>query len=234
MIKTLCVILTTSIFMGCSMMPYNNTFQCEKGKNSGVCASLSEVYAMSDNTEDIKKQKLTDTDSKDEKCEGCENSKAKTESIGSPIANSSLVVENEYLKQMVEALEIEKIQREKRVTAGSASVYADQTVTGVSIKEEPLKITSHSITASSDNAQDMDESIADDCFQSNHDNKKYSIKKMAEICVWRANIRKEPSCKAEVVKIAKKGDGLFADYEQNGWVKVNDGYVHKSIITIKK
>lgn len=228
MIKmSLYAIVTLSFLTGCSMMPYRDDFQCEKGKNSGVCASLTEVYEMSDNTEELKKRKLTN-DGKSNTCEGCENNPQK--SVGQPIAtdNKNLSAENENLKEIIESLEIDRMKKERE----QKYVLIDPKManTNTSSVEEPLKITSKTISGQSSQSET---NVADDCFQSEHDNKVYQINKKVEVCVWRANIRKEPSCKAEVVRVAKKGEVLFAETEQNGWVKVGNGYVHRSIILTK-
>ena len=56
-----------------------------------------------------------------------------------------------------------------------------------------------------------------------------------KVCVYAANIRQAPSCKAKVLKVAKKGKVMYAEYEQGGWVKLSDGtFIHRSIVTIEK
>ena len=56
------------------------------------------------------------------------------------------------------------------------------------------------------------------------------LNKKVRVCVLNANIRKEPNCLSKVVRVAKKNEELFAYYEKNGWVKIKDGYLHKSLI----
>jgi len=56
------------------------------------------------------------------------------------------------------------------------------------------------------------------------------LNKPITVCVLNANIRKEPSCKAQVIKSVKKGTKLYALYEKNSWIKIkNSGYIHKSL-----
>ena len=56
-----------------------------------------------------------------------------------------------------------------------------------------------------------------------------------KVCVYAANIRQAPSCKAKVLKVAKKSKVMYAEYEQGGWVKLSDGtFIHRSIVTIEK
>ena len=56
------------------------------------------------------------------------------------------------------------------------------------------------------------------------------LNKKVRVCVLNANIRKEPSCLSKIIRIAHKNEILFAYYEENGWVKIKDGYIHKSLI----
>ncbi|EKN0305485.1 SH3 domain-containing protein [Campylobacter jejuni] len=70
-----------------------------------------------------------------------------------------------------------------------------------------------------------------DCSASS-DSKITQINGNVKVCVYHANIREMPSCKALVLRVANQGEELEALYEQGGWIKLKDGtYVHKSIVT---
>lgn len=61
------------------------------------------------------------------------------------------------------------------------------------------------------------------------------INSNVKVCVYQANIREKPSCRANILGIANKGEVMFAEYEQGGWVKLNNGtFIHRSIVTIEK
>ena len=71
------------------------------------------------------------------------------------------------------------------------------------------------------------------CNKSPVKNKKSNVifKRKVKVCVYKANIRKKPSCKADVVKVVKKGSILYANALVNdAWIKVKDGYIHKSLV----
>ncbi|EHN6916274.1 SH3 domain-containing protein [Campylobacter jejuni] len=81
------------------------------------------------------------------------------------------------------------------------------------------------------NILNEDNKLAIDCYAS-LDSKITQINGKVKVCVYQANIREEPSCKANVLRIAHKGEELDALFEQGGWIKLKDGtYVHKTIVT---
>lgn len=52
-----------------------------------------------------------------------------------------------------------------------------------------------------------------------------------KVGVHSAYVRSEPSIKAKIVRVEKKGKLLEAEYEQKCWVKLSDGnYIHRSIV----
>lgn len=54
--KVLISIHLAFFFCGCNtMLPYRDSFKCEKGIDSGVCGSVTEVYDMSDNMDELRK-----------------------------------------------------------------------------------------------------------------------------------------------------------------------------------
>lgn len=307
--------LSLFIFIGCGMLPYRNDFQCQKGKNSGVCNSVSDVYELSSDMDDLRLRTL---DGKSEE---------EIEEIQKDERKKALeLAKNEFkaqkLQEMVEAYEIRQIQNEQPVifrffldekrdntksylaaydaeykaknkatqakkkakkskkntkkantskNAGKKQVntrlladsnaskdlnaslenYVNNYIAGRESNASKVLDDNASLYAngkdlnasgfgkdsnSSENLQNLlDNAYAQgkasvDCSASG--GKRTEINAKVKVCVYAANIRKEPSCKAEVLRIANKGEVLEALYEQDGWVRLNDGtYIHKSIIT---
>lgn len=304
--------LSFFIFVGCGMLPYRNDFQCQKGKNSGVCNSVSDVYELSSDMDDLRLRTL---DGKSEE---------EIEEIQKDERKKALeLAKNEFktqkLQEMVEAYEIRQIQNEQPVifrffldgerdntksylaaydaknkttqakkkakkskkntkkantsknagkkqakSAGllaesnaskdinaSLENYANNYIAGRESNASKVLDDNASLYAngkdlnasgfgkdsnSSENLQDLlDNAYAQgkasvDCSASG--GKRTEINAKVKVCVYAANIRKEPSCKAQVLRIANKGEVLEVLYEQDGWVRLNDGtYIHKSIIT---
>lgn len=50
------------VFSGCSMMPYNDTFECSKGVNTHICERVSDVYQNSDEIVNKSKSKSKNYD----------------------------------------------------------------------------------------------------------------------------------------------------------------------------
>lgn len=314
---------------GCSyMLPYRDDFQCQKGKNSGVCGSVSEVYDLSSDMDDLRLRTL---DGKNEK----EIEEAKSEEQKKALELAKLNFKQQKLQEMVEATEIRQIQNENPVifnfylddnanktlvanntgaknaktnggkggkknagkkgngakgskangknaqkstkgnnaaknSTANAGVDANSTLDNNSslknyvdtyiagLDDNASKDTNASYgndlnstlaganlgdmnatkdsNASNDLQNMLDEAYAKgqasvDCATSKG-GKRTEINANVKVCVYAANIRKEPSCKAQVLRIANNGEVLFALYEQDGWVRLNDGtYIHKSIVT---
>lgn len=275
--KPLSISLSFFIFVGCGMLPYRNDFQCQKGKNSGVCSSVSDVYELSSDMDDLRLRTLNGKSEEEIKeIQKDEHKKA--------LELAKNEFKTQKLQEMVEAYEIRQIQNEhpvifrffldkdkkdnsnnkiaqtnkkpkgntkkaninkkagkKKTNVGlltdnnaskilddNASLYADNKDLNASSFNKDLN--------SSENLQSLfDDAYAQgkasvDCGASG--GKRTEINAKVKVCVYAANIRKEPSCKAEVLRIANKGEVLEALYEQDGWVRLNDGtYIHKSIIT---
>jgi len=198
-------VATTIFITGCSMLPYRSSFRCNKGKNSGVCASVSKVYEMSFDMDKLKKKKLNQ---EKEGCDGkCGDEEVKKEN-SKPIENDTNTTEKQKLKDIVEAIEIKKLQDGR-----------------------PIIIQNNSSTMGKKAALNTTSIV--DCSKVSGDDVIHTLNQNVKVCVYRANIRKEPSCKAKIVRVAKKGEVLYAEYEKNGWVKTDDGYIHESIITKK-
>jgi len=92
-------LIFTFMFSGCSMMPYHDTFECNKGVNTHICERVSDVYENSDNlNKGYKSNKISDN----------ENDKFKKELL-------FLKRENRDLKNMVEAISYNLLQRPIKV-----------------------------------------------------------------------------------------------------------------------
>lgn len=310
-------ILIALLFESCSyMLPYRDDFQCQKGKNSGVCGSVSEIYDLSSDMDSLRLRTLDDNEAKIKKAEAKENLEVQRQQAINKFTHQKL-------REMVEATEIRNIQNEhpvifrffldedKRVpnsekfvwnndyttldnektsqntskkqnssktqvkknakqtksinkpkqintdvNALNANLKAWQGENNSSVKEanninalfanvgdkNASNAVGQNLGALNSNLltnQTADENktsstpIANngvDCSASGGARKE--INAQVKVCVYAANIRKNPSCKAEVLRIANKNEVLFALYEQDGWVKLSDGtYIHKSIIT---
>lgn len=205
--------ITVNIFMtGCSMLPYRDSFQCERGKNSGVCASVSEVYEMSFDMDELKKRKLNQK-------EDAHEIKSEEDIKKDNMANETdLINENQKLKEILEAMQIKKLQERRPIIIQDNFSKIDRNIGRNTLK------TSSEIVVNTANKMSYSD-IEDDLI--------YSINQNVKVCTYKANIRKKPSCKARIVRVAKKDEMLYAEYEKNGWVKTNEGYIHKSIIIQK-
>jgi len=240
-------VAATVLMTGCSMLPYRDNFQCEKGKNSGVCASVSEVYEMSFDMDELRKKKLNQ---EEEGCDGeCSDKEVKQENIGKPIGNDiNSSIENQRLKEIVEAIEIKKLQDGRPIVIQNNSVTGMDNGTKQNIQKMVIsKMASQNGAivgtgvnrAVSSMPSTMVEEITQnttnvvDCSKGSGDDVIHTLNQDVKVCVYNANIRKEPSCKADVLRVAKKDEVLYAEYEKNGWVKIDGGYIHKSIITKK-
>ena len=56
--KLTILIVPLILLYGCSMLPYRDNFKCEKGKDSGVCNSVVEVYMLSDDMNVLREKSL--------------------------------------------------------------------------------------------------------------------------------------------------------------------------------
>ncbi|HDQ15966.1 MAG TPA: hypothetical protein ENN45_02795, partial [Bacteroidetes bacterium] len=127
-------VAATVLMTGCSMLHYRDNFQCEKGKNSGVCASVSEVYEMSFDMDELRKKKLNQ---EEEGCDGeCSDKEAQKENIGKLIGNDlNSSFENQRLKEIVEAIEIKKLQDGRPVVIQNSSTAGIDSVTKQNIQK---------------------------------------------------------------------------------------------------
>lgn len=241
MIKnSIALTVAATVFMtGCSaMLPYRDDFQCEKGKNSGVCASVSEVYEMSFDMDTLKKKKLNQ---EEEGCQECEDKDVKKENIGKPIGIDVNTTENQRLKEIVEAIEIKKLQDGRPIIIQNNNSTGVDSETKQNIQKMIVsKMSSGAVAGvAASTGGNMNKNITQvqqeniDCSKVSGDDVVHTLNQDVKVCVYSANIRKNPSCTADIVRVAKKDEVLYAEYEKNGWVKTNDGYIHKSIITQK-
>lgn len=288
-LKSLSLIsLSLLILTGCAMLPYRNSFQCERGKNSGVCGSVSDIYELSSDMDDLRLRTL---DEKDEK----EIKQAKLKEQEEALKSAKLDFKHKKLQEMVEAVEIRNIQNEhpaifrffldeskKDNKSSYLALYNEANKDNKKVqkpkkttKTQTTKKTKANVVNSIDKGlkpsvtdkvgNDSNSSKRNTYLVSNDENltaikdlnasldnklqqayvkgkesvdcsasggKRTDINAEVRVCVYAANIRKEPSCKAQVLRIANNNEVLFALYEQDGWVRLNDGtYIHKSIIT---
>lgn len=313
MIKLISIIFLALMLGGCSyMLPYRDDFQCQKGKNNGVCGSVSEVYDLSSDMDDLRLRTL---DGKSEK----EIENTKNEEQKKALELAKLDFKRQKLQEMVEATEIRNIQNEnpvifnfyianndkgvlnakanggkisqknvgkkangaksgktnnknaKKNTKGnnagktatanagidtnstldnnsSLKDYVNTYIAGLDDNASKEANVSVAFADLGDKNTTMDSNVSND-FQNmlneayaqgqasvdcatSKGGKRTEINANVKVCVYAANIRKEPSCKAQVLRIANNGEVLFALYEQDGWVRLNDGtYIHKSIVT---
>lgn len=307
------LILGAFLIQACSaMLPYKDDFQCQRGKNSGVCGSVSEVYDLSSNMDDLRIRTLDGSKNQD--------TKNKAKQLEEEMQRQKDIFVKQKLQEMVEATEIRNIQNEhpvifrfyldedKRVPTSAPLVWNNDHSATNSVKvngvnngkksksqkttqtnraktkannidknstkevkvtqqEKPLEKkwallneeNNQSVNKLFKSVEDMNTSksvpfkdtntsssvnevlIKNPEFSDNKDNKELcsssggvrkEINAEVKVCVYMANIRQEPSCKSKVLRIANKDEVLFALYEQDGWVKLNDGtFIHKSIIT---
>jgi len=317
-------LLVCTFFTACgAMLPYKENFSCEKGKENGVCGSVTQIYDLSYDMDELRKQ----ADREYEK----NHPELKDEAKVKALQNTENNFKTLKLQEMVEAVEIRKIQnetptifryhlddKEAKTMFGVAFIHEDDRE-NKAIKRAYQKEKSKSKRKSSQNNKkdlnakadkkdknalknnengnskansnlaastqtnaddlnindlykdisfdknesknlnntlsDLNQSLqtmtkittfaetnssqenlsnsinAVDCAPSN-DSKIKPINGEVKVCVYHANIRENPSCKANVLRIAREGEVLEALYEQGGWIKLKDGtYVHKSIVT---
>ncbi|QDQ35788.1 SH3 domain-containing protein [Campylobacter jejuni] len=321
--------LAASIFLGaCSMLPYKENFSCEKGKDNGMCGSVTEVYDLSSDMDELRKKTDREYEQKHSEVKAEAKTKAEQEARDS--------FRTLKLQEMVESVEIRKIQNETPtifryyLSEEEASNKADVALISENDKESKairkdlknqtekanlqtnksakngknthLKHSNKSVSkndskiknnanketninklydgikiydnnesgikdanltnkegnASSVNTLDINSTKSNaeqnlstantntngidknsqvanepaiDCSASS-DSKITQINGKVKVCVYHANIREMPSCKALVLRVANQGEELEALYEQGGWIKLKDGtYVHKSIVT---
>jgi len=97
----------------CSMLPYNSEFQCEKGKGNGVCGSVSEVYQMSFDMDNLRNKKL---EIHKNTCENCDDKSFKKGNINKLRENdANNKIQNQKLKDIIEAIEIKKLQNKRPI-----------------------------------------------------------------------------------------------------------------------
>lgn len=93
--------ITASLLCGCGMLPYKESFSCEKGKENGICGSVSEVYDLSSDMEEFRKKA-----NKEYAKETAKKEQNKS------ITNNNDIFKQLKLQEIVEAVEIRKIQNE--------------------------------------------------------------------------------------------------------------------------
>ncbi|EAJ1957094.1 SH3 domain-containing protein [Campylobacter upsaliensis] len=99
--QTLLSFITALLLCGCGMLPYKESFSCEKGKENGICGSVSEVYDLSSDMEEFRKKA-----NKEYAKETAKKEQNKS------VANNNDIFKQLKLQEIVEAVEIRKIQNE--------------------------------------------------------------------------------------------------------------------------
>ena len=275
-------ISTALILSGCSaMLPYRDNFKCEKGKDSGVCSSVSEVYEMSNDMDSLRDRSLNNSEKRERK---------EIQEIEKLLADDS---KNKDLREIANAISIKEIQNGKPVIFKiyGDKVYAinskngemeysyevpdNQRVDEYLIKDEKgyrdrenerqdsknffgdreilsqnkvldgVRINNNTNLSDDSNSYNsnlyrnnvslLQQDIKNDENNSIGDEKINWINAPIKVCVHSANIREAPSCKAKVLKIAHRDEILYAQYEKDFWIKLDDGtYIHKSIVKTTK
>jgi hypothetical protein len=205
--KNKLLFLGTLLFVtGCSVMPYNDDFSCQGGKNTKICASVSDVYLMDDEQLNNRNKHLLSKKEKDI------IKILKKENNALMYKQRIITYENQDLKRVIENVEMSKLEKPIIIILKKDN-RTDINDSG-SIKKTLYKVSNF---------------ISEDYIN----NKVKKINKPIKVCVLNANIRKKPSCKSKVVKVLHKGDSIFALYEKNGWIKLKNGsFIHKSITDV--
>jgi hypothetical protein len=181
---------------------------CEGGSNVKVCKRVSDVLQESDyiNTEN-KKECL----------------KKHSNSYCDCSFYECMYFKDECCKEEIK--EIRKCKKEKECLEKENKTLKDM-VEAISLTalEKPVKIISECIIKKTNTNH------TNTCTKSK--NKKYiPLNKYVKVCVYNANIRKKPDCHAKILKIVKKGTKLYAiALVNNAWIKLKNGYIHKSLI----
>ncbi|MCR6591880.1 putative lipoprotein [Campylobacter insulaenigrae] len=262
------------LFNGCAMLPYKNDFSCEKGKNNGTCDSVSNVYELSHDKEELRRKTIKDKNGKPIVKDQENNDLKKQTKKEDSFYNDDI----KNMIDMIEAVEIKNIQNDtptifrytvvmeksdihsknkaikhKSTILPTKSINENKQVKNQDVKNnqdnqdikdtqdvknnqdnQDIKDTQDvkdvKNTQNSSHVKNEDKTI--ECFSSLK-SEKVMLNKEIKVCVYSANIRKNPSCKAKILNIAKKGDGFFALYEQNGWIALDSGgFIHKSIVEV--
>lgn len=248
MIKNGAIILSlvASIFLwACSMLPYKENFSCEKGKDNGMCGSVTEVYDLSSDMDELRKK----TDREYEQKHPEVKAEAKTK-VEQEARDSFRTLK---LQEMVESVEIRKIQNETPtifryyLSEEEASNKADVALISENDKESKTIQKGLKDQAEKANSQtnknakngknthlkhSNKSSSKNDSKIKNNTNKETNINKLYDgIKIYDNN---ESGVKD--INLTNKENNvvntLEALYEQGGWIKLKDGtYVHKSIVT---
>ncbi|EAL2460519.1 hypothetical protein YZ31_07825 [Campylobacter lari] len=244
------------LFNACAMLPYKNDFSCEKGKNNGTCDSVSNVYELSHDKEELRKRTIKHEDG-NPIAEKQENKQIKKQDDNK---NSFYDDEFKNMKDIIEAVEIRNIQnntptifrytvvmidndssKDKTTKSKSSQSKSSSSISNSSqLSAKTINKTKKDISNNQDankdnqgNIQTLGEDKTNECFSSSK-SEKIILNKEIKVCVYSANIREKPSCKAKVLSIAKEGDIFFALYEQDGWIALSNGsFIHKSIAEVQ-
>jgi hypothetical protein len=109
--KNKILFLGTLLFItGCGVMPYNDDFSCQGGKNTKICASVSDVYLMDDEQLNKRNNYLLQKDLSPEAQESVIGILTKQNKI---LNYQKQVIQNENqdLKRIIENVEMSKLEK---------------------------------------------------------------------------------------------------------------------------
>lgn len=106
-VKRVSLSLMACVFLGaCSMLPYKENFSCEKGKSNGMCGSVTEIYDLSGDMDELRKKADKNHKKSLPKVEQTQKAKLKAEQEAKDNFRAL------KLQEMLEAVEIRKIQNQ--------------------------------------------------------------------------------------------------------------------------
>jgi glutamyl/glutaminyl-tRNA synthetase len=109
--KNKILFLGTLLFItGCGVMPYNDDFSCQGGKNTKICASVSDVYLMDDEQLNKRNNHLLQEDLSPEVQESVIGILTKQNKILN-YQKQVIQNENQNLKRIIENVEMSKLEK---------------------------------------------------------------------------------------------------------------------------
>jgi len=130
--KNKLLFLGTLLFVtGCGVMPYNDNFSCQGGKNTKICASVSDVYLMDNKQLNSRNNYLLQKDLSPEAQESVIGILTKQNKMLN-YQKQIIKNENQDLKRVIENIEISKL--EKPIT-----IFINDT-NKIKILNKPIKV----------------------------------------------------------------------------------------------
>jgi hypothetical protein len=203
LLSGLSIISAGLLFNGCLMMPYHNDFICKGGSNTHICKRVSNIYEDTEFNNDINETS------------GCNCNKTKTNDNNDEFNNEFNDITS-YNYYNYECKKKNEKLKNKIINIQKNNQELKEIVTAISYEElkKPVKVM---IINKKNNQKENNNSVIE-------------LNKAIKVCVLNANIRNTPNCKGKVVKVAHKGEKLFAYYLKGAWIKTKKGYIHKSLV----